>query len=66
LGFNTRKGHTKTDCTAILICWNRDEMASKGLIKIGQQNSHTAKRKFSMQENPQVNITEEYEWKALV
>jgi len=41
-------------------------MASKGLIKIGQQNSHTAKRKFSVQENPQENITEEYEWKALV
>ena len=28
-GFNTTKGHTKTDCTAILVRWNRDEMASK-------------------------------------
>jgi hypothetical protein len=41
-------------------------MASKGLMRIGQKNSHTAKRKFSVQENPQVNITEEYDWKALV
>jgi hypothetical protein len=38
----------------------------KQLIKIGQRNSHTANRKFSVQENPQVNIIEEYEWKALL
>jgi hypothetical protein len=29
-------------------------------------NSYTAKRKISMPETLQVNITEEYEWKALV
>jgi hypothetical protein len=33
----------------------------KQLIKIGQLNSYTAKRKISMPETLQVNITEEYE-----
>jgi hypothetical protein len=38
----------------------------KRLIKTGQLNSYTANRKISVPEALQVNITEEYEWKALV
>jgi len=60
------EGHTKTECTAILVRWNHDEKTSKVTNKIKQLNSYTAKRKISVPETLQVNITEEYEWKALI